>query len=286
MMAPIRLMLSLSAVFILSLAASFALLFVLSGKNSLSLGDENVIDLTSSFNVRLWGMLLGLCAGGFSIGQSLAPENQAIRYLFSSYGGDWFLLVTAALVLVGLFGGLLSKHAWRGALASGIALLILTFLGVLLTATELPNIARGLDLPSGNFSQFLSAVEISQVIGGCFSALVAGLMGALGGRALQYREKIPIDAVKAPTITFVKPEAETNAVPTSEPTSEIEQGASVLQPARTEPDILEASGPSEVLERSERGPLSKSPPCPHCGTPLVWVPEVKRYYCKVCAIYP
>ncbi|MGQ9514176.1 MAG: hypothetical protein ACUVTL_03895 [Thermoproteota archaeon] len=290
MMVQLRAILSTSTVIILCLVASFALLYVLSGKNKLSLSDECQIDLTSSFKARLWGMLLGLSAGGFSVGPSLAPENEAVRNLFSSYGGDWFLLVTAALVLIGLVGGLLAKHALRGALSSGIALLILAFVGIFLTSTELPNLARDLNLPSGSFSQFLSAVEISQVAGGCFAALVASIMGALGGRALQYREKVPIDAIKPPLITFIKPsgteeekKVEPDIVPSSEPASgKLDE----YKPIKIELDIRDTSSSLKTLDQGESGPLSRSPPCPHCGNPLVWIPESKRYYCKVCATYP
>ncbi|MBO3803448.1 MAG: hypothetical protein JTT11_06185 [Candidatus Brockarchaeota archaeon] len=285
-MAPTRVIMSASAVVLLSLAASFALLYVLSGKNELSLGGGNSINLTSSFSFTLWGMLLGLCAGGFSVGMSLAPDNQAVKFLFSSYGGDWFLLVTAALVLIGLAGGLLAKHALRGAVASGVALLALAFIGVMLTATELPKLAGGLGLPSGHFSQFLSAVEISQVVGGCFAALVASMMGALGGRALQYREKVPIDSVKPPAVTFVKPATEGEKAGSGEAT-DLERGREIEQEIPQPAEIVMYDKDAEPsLAQSEGGPLSRPPPCPHCGAPLLWIPETKRYYCKACATYP
>jgi len=302
-------LLSMSVVVLLSLASSFGLLYFLLGKTALNLGDGHQIDLSSSITTKLWGMLLGLSAGGFSIGPLLAPENQSVRTLFASYGGDWFLLITATLVLIGLVGGLLSKHTMGGALASGWASLFLAFLGILLTSSELPNLA---DLPAGQLSQLVSAVEISQLAGGCFSALVTGLMGALGGRALLYREKVPIDVVKPPKLTPLQKttveqvEEPDDAIAVIEPTQEaLDQypppdtagetysdlgGGDVIASGQTvtTQDIVEPYG-SDVSEPSGQGatgPLSRSPPCPNCGAPLSWVPEVRRYYCKACSLYP
>ena len=302
-------MFSLSVVVLLSLASSFGLLYFLLGKSTLNLGNDRQIDLSSSITAKLWGLLLGLGAGGFSIGPLLAPENQSVRTLFASYGGDWFLLITATLVLVGLVGGLLSKHTMGGALASGWASLLLAFMGILLTSAELPNLV---DLPESQLSQLVSAVEISQLAGGCFSALITGLMGALGGRALLYREKVPIDIVKPPklaplqqtTVEQVEEPADTIAViqPSQEAVDQYPpldapgetysdpEGGDVITSSQTgtsqeitEPpdsDMLAPSG------QEAKGPLSRSPPCPHCGAPLSWVPEVSRYYCKVCSVYP
>jgi len=302
--------LSLSVVALLSLASSFGLLYLLSSKSSLNLGDGRQIDLSASVTAKLWALLLGLGAGGFPIGQLLAPENQSVRTLFVSFGGDWFLLITATLVLVGLVGGLLSKHPMRGALASGSASLILAFIGILLTSAELPNLAR--DLPAVPLSQLISAVEISQLAGGCFSAFITGLMGALGGRVLLYREKVPIEAVKPPKLAPLKQtavedvEEPTDSIAVIQPSQEADRYPSLDVPQETPGDLEAgdvitsskiraspqgATGPSESVilapsEKGAKGPLSRSPPCPHCGAPLSWVPEVSRYYCKVCSAYP
>lgn len=303
-------LLSLSVVVLLSLASSFGLLYFLLGKSSLNLGNDRQIDLSGSVTAKLWCMLLGLGAGGFSIGPMLAPENQSVRTLFASFGGDWFLLITATLVLVGLVGGLLSKHPMGGALASGLASLILAFMGILLTSAELPNLVG--DLPASQLSQLVSAVEISQLVGGGFSALIMGLMGALGGRALLYREKVPIDVVKPPKLTPLQKttveqvEEPDDAIAVIEPTQEaLDQypppdtagetysdlgGGDVIASGQTvtTQDIVEPYG-SDVSEPSGQGatgPLSRSPPCPNCGAPLSWVPEVRRYYCKACSLYP
>jgi len=302
-------LLSLSVVMLLSLASSFGLLYFLLGKSSLNLGNGYQIDLSSSDMARLWGLLLGLGAGGFSIGPLLAPENQSVRTLFASFGGDWLLLITAILVLVGLVGGLLSKHPMGGALASGWASLILAFIGILLTSAELPDLAKG--LPASQLTQLVSAVEISQLAGGCFAALITGLMGALGGRALLYREKVPIDIVKPPKLeplqqtTVEQVEDHAGSTAPIRPSQEaVDQHPSEDVPEETYSDLVEGditassqtpsqeiTGPvdSSFLSPSEeesKGPLSRSPPCPNCGAPLSWVPEVNRYYCKICSVYP
>jgi hypothetical protein len=306
----VDLLLPLSAVVTLSLASSFGLLYILSSKSVLNLGNGQQINLSSSLAMRLWGTLLGLSAGGFSLGTLLAPDNQSVGYLFGSFGGDWFLLITAALVLIGLIGGLLAKNPKRGALASGWASLILAFVGIVLTAQELPNIST--DLTTGQLSQLISAVEITQLVGGCFAALLTGLMGALGGRALQYREKVPIEAVKPLKAVPVQPtiieqEVEEKAAKEVEqgvddslrlresqlpkdglqgPYPAVEEDRAMSSKSRP---ALEETSPSAQATSSEpkaKGPLNRPPPCPHCGTPLFWIPEAKRYYCKVCAMYP
>jgi len=298
--------LSLSVVILLSLASSFGLLYFLLGKSALYLGDGYQVDLSSSDVAKLWGLLLGLGAGGFSIGPLLAPENQSVRTLFASFGGDWFLLITPILVLVGLVGGLLSKHPMGGALASGCASLILAFVGILLTSAELPDLAK--DLPASQLTQLVSAVEISQLVGGCFAALITGLMGALGGRALLYREKVPIDVVKPPKLapleqtTVEQVEEHTDSIAPIQPSREaVEQQPSADVPEEAYGDLVEGDmttsiqTPSQGITgsgilapsgRGARGPLSRSPPCPHCGAPLSWVPETNRYYCKICSAYP
>jgi hypothetical protein len=185
-------------------------------------------------------MLLGLGAGGFLHRADVGAREPIGQDVFASYGGDWFLLITATLVLIGLVGGLLSKHTMSGALASGWASLSLAFLGILLTSSELPNLA---DLPASQLSQLVSAVEISQLAGGCFSALITGLMGALGGRALLYREKVPIDVVKPPklaplqqtTVEQVEEPADAIAViePTQEPRINIHLRIQLVRPTAT-----------------------------------------------------
>jgi len=303
----VGLLLPLSIVIVLSLAASFGLFYFLASKSSLNLGNGNQIDLSSSASARLWGLLLGLSAGGFSVGSFLAPDNQPVRALFASFGGDWFLLITAALVLIGLVGGLFAKHPVQGALASGWASLILAFVGIVLTAVDFPNYVSNLNLPSGQLAQLLSTLEISQLLGGCFAALITGLMGALGGRALQYREKVPIDFVKSPEITPVEPMTVGQAEETIEQTEDAANPVTIVQPyedtsqetysdlevedkvmTNGESPIIHETTPDQPTstEPGARGPFNRPPPCPHCGTPLSWIPEANRYYCKVCAIYP
>jgi len=303
-------LLSMSVVALLSLASSYGLLYFLLGKSSFSLGNDYQIDLSGSDIAKLWGLLLGLGAGGFSIGPMLAPENQSVRTLFASFGGDWFLLITVFFVLIGLVGGLLSKHPMGGALASGWASLILAFMGILLTSAALPDLAK--DLPASQLTQLVSAVEISQLAGGCFSALITGLMGALGGRALLYREKVPIDTVKPPKLTPLQQttvaeqvEEYADSIAPIQPSQEaVDQNPSTDMPEETYGDLAEgdmiassqipspeATGHtgSDLLTPSRqeaKGPLSRSPPCPHCGATLSWVPEVNRYYCKICSVYP
>jgi hypothetical protein len=293
-----RALLSLLVVLLLSLVISFGLLYVLSGKSSLGLGNDRRIDLSSSSSIRLWGLLLGLSAGGFPVGPFLAPENKYVRALFASFGGDWFLLITATLVLVGLVGGLLAKHPLRGALASALASLILSLFGIVLTATELPHLVQDLNLPSGELSQLLSAVEVSQLAGGGFAALITGLMAALGGRVLQYGEKVPIDAVRPIKVPPIEP----NVI---EKAGEGSGSVTVVQPSPNPPMGVESTGegpsprqgigdtgPPPLAGGSmaptgieEKGPLERPPPCPRCGKPLSWIPKADRYYCTTCAEY-